>query len=156
MEELKKIVEGEFFRFLKHYINMFGHDSFTNLVELNKVGKKLFKKRFKGVYTPVDIKKIYNKRHGIGSMYILNDLDFPGRHWTALAKISDNTYLFYDSFGRSFEKMFRDKATDEMKRITINTEKDQEQKINEELCGQACLAFLTVYYYYGPQAAYFV
>ena len=58
----------------------------------------------------------------------------PGSHWCAVVK-DKKYYIIYDSFGRDIKLK---------QKINIMTEDDAEQDINEQNCGQRCVAWLVV------------
>ena len=116
-----------------------GHSGVTGEDELSMLGRRLFGPRFIGVFA---IDELPSTRAGGGGMLICNldTREQPGSHWVAIA---DD--WMYDSFGRSlgFSGMH-------------NPEDDSEQDVREENCGQRSLAWLCVYYVYGPKGAKFI
>lgn len=63
----------------------------------------------------------------------------PGTHWVAYRK-RDSDVFYYDSFGVSPpEELIKYFG----KKCRVYTNCEQEQKFNDVICGQLCLAFLT-------------
>lgn len=105
-----------------------GKCSTTAESELNKLGRQLFKKKFKGVFAGDD----NLPKEG---MYIFNTASRAsgGEHWLAHAG-----GLVYDSFGR---RKYGDLTG------------DAEQEDAETNCGQRCLAWLMAYHLLGKDQA---
>jgi hypothetical protein len=98
-------------------------------------GRELFGAKFNGVY-PADVTRPFRGY----SIVNLDGKNEPGSHWVAEA----NT-LIYDSFGRN--GILRGSGVDQY------TDPDAEQKVQEDNCGQRCLAWLCVYHDMGEKAA---
>lgn len=82
------------------------------------------------------------KKH-VGKGYMIVNLDtkeMKGSHWVAIAN-----NLLYDSFGRT--RILGPGAN------LRDVDRDAEQNILEDNCGQRCLAFLAVHKIYGPKVA---
>lgn len=130
-EYLKKIVRP-----------LLGNDT-TYLNDLEKVGRKLFGVKFKGVYPCDKIPKLNDL-----SPYCIANLDNSkqcGSHWIGIAKIhGKNECLVYDSFGRSYKKIIPILGYNGNGKI-INTDRDIEQKVLENNCGERSMAWLCVY-----------
>lgn len=126
-------------------------DKTTYLKQLEGAGKKLLGIKFKGVYPSDKIPKLNDL-----SPYCILNLDSseePGSHWVALGKnIGRSSSIFYDSFGRDHAKIIPNLRYSGNGRI-INTEKDAEQRINQENCGARCLSWLCILDKYGPETA---
>jgi hypothetical protein len=108
----------------------------TNNIQLDKVGKEMFKNKFGGVYSQDEIPKSKTK------YYIVNTdtSDKAGTHWVAVA----DKYI-YDSFGRNTKQLGKYFKKHEL----IPTNKNIEQSILENNCGQRCLAYLNTFNKYG-------
>lgn len=126
-------------------------NSTTYLGTLEKVGKKLFGIKFKGVFPSDKIPKLNDL-----SPYCILNLDSSyegGSHWIALVKLpNEKGALFYDSFGRDYKKIIPEVMLSGNGRIK-NTEDDAEQEIEQEDCGQRCLAFIMLYDKKGEKMA---
>ncbi len=116
----------------------------TTNIELDLFCKKIFGNRFVGTF-PSDL--IPNFLHN-GEMCILNldKSDKPGSHWVALAK-ENHELFFYDSFGRDPKSIIKIN-----KKLKFD-KKDKEQDDDEKNCGQRCITFLIIGFYYGFETA---
>ena len=142
LKDVKKTIEKVYHKNLKIVQDQYTKNNrVTYLDQLDKIGKKLFGTKFHGVYSSDKIPKLNMvKRYCILN---LDRSDQSGSHWVALAKLQDGKTIFYDSFGRCHTKIIPTLNLSGNGRI-VNSEKDREQKIKEENCGQRCLAFLAV------------
>lgn len=144
----KEIAEELYEKELKNVIKFVGNKT-TYSDQLNKVGKRLFKSRFLGVFSsdtiPNEIKK--------GKMAIINldSSNMTGSHWVSICKDSKNIIWVYDSFGRSIHRILP--SIYGKGRIIKSTEKDAEQHVKQTNCGARCLAFLKVFDKYGSKYA---
>lgn len=86
----------------------------------------------------------------IGECLIINTKDAPGEHWCALYMFPSGNTIFYDSFGRTFEELFRQDDG------IGNTEDDREQELIEQNCGQRCIAWLLLARTVGEAGAVWV
>ena len=103
----------------------------TSDTELLNLFEKLFGQRFKGIYS---IDDTFELKQSEMAIFNLDKRNQPGSHWVAVVKDRKH-YIVYDSFGRDIKL--------KQKNI-INTEDDAEQDINEQNCGQRCVAWLVV------------
>jgi len=142
LKGVKKTIEKVYLNNLKDIQNNYTkNDRVTYLDQLYKIGRKMFGNKFHGVFPSDKIPKLNNiKRYCILNLDKSNE---PGSHWVGLAKLKNGQTIFYDSFGRCHTKIIPDLNLSGNGRI-VNSEKDREQKIKEENCGQRCLAFLAV------------
>lgn len=102
--------------------------------QLDKFCKRYFGSLFIGVFPSDNIPELKS-----GEMCILN-LDKssePGSHWVSYSRDEDK-YYFYDSFGRKPRSIIY------LKKRVIYDRVDKEQNINEENCGQRCIAYLII------------
>jgi len=105
--------------------------------QLHKLGKKLFKSKFNGVF-PSDGPKskkgfsIYNTDNGTGE------------HWLAIVNDGDKIY-FYDSFGRQKD----DLSPFFIEKEWIITDKKPEQTFDQKNCGARVISFLESVEKYG-------
>ena len=143
----KKKFEHDYIRALNNIIGVMGNGE-THGGDLQKMGKKLFGPKFKGVYASNTIPKIKVGQYAIVN---LDTTRGPGTHWMALAK-SDKGVCAYDSFGRSVYNVLPSLQQSGNGQI-IEPEKDAEQDVDEENCGQRCLAFLVIFDLYGLEGA---
>lgn len=120
-----------------------GNDT-TYSDELDRKCKKLFGKRFLGVYASNELPKLKNKQ-----MYIANldRSDQPGSHWIAVYKQSGTNYV-YDSFGRPSKRIF--KSVFSKGGAVQDAEYDAEQSDKEENCGLRSVVFLYMCDEFGP------
>ena len=103
----------------------------TSDVQLMDLCLKLFGQRFKGVFS---IDDTFELKHGEMGIFNLDKRNMLGSHWVAVVKDKKH-YIIYDSFGRDIKLK---------QKINIMTEDDAEQDINEQNCGQRCVAWLVV------------
>jgi hypothetical protein len=146
--EIKTAAEKKYQQLVKHFHKVVG-DRTTYDDELRKVAKRLFGRKFMGVFPSDRIPKMKNKQMLIAN---LDSSGEPGSHWVAIVK-ENNTTLVYDSFGRSLHKIlpkFQGRGK------VIMTEKDAEQRISEDDCGARSLAFLSIFHKYGGRYAKFI
>ena len=68
------------------------------------------------------------------AIFNLDKRNQPGSHWCAVVK-DKRHYIIYDSFGRTIPLKQKN---------NIMTDKDAEQDITEQNCGQRCIAWLVV------------
>ena len=106
----------------------------TDNEQLLIVGRALFDKKFKGVYSSDQIPKLKNNE-----MCIVNTDDSSGSgvHWISLYRYKNKTY-FYDSFSRSkneLSKFWKNKTW-----IEANIGRDQ--SYDTEICGAISMAWL--------------
>lgn len=107
--------------------------------ELNLLGRKLFGKRFRGVF-PKDEQPVLKR--GESLIYNLDKKGEPGSHWVAKYHTGQKNFI-YDSFGRKLAKGKNE----------INSDLDAEQKKSENNCGPRCLAWLMCVYQFGIRLA---
>ena len=134
---------------LKDIITHMGKDNTTYEGELKRMGNTLFGNKFHGVYAANEIPVITKMKP-----YCIANLDERGEsgsHWVALVRVNGKEVMFYDSFGRKQTQLLP-KLKIKGKRI-VDTDRDKEQKIIEDNCGQRCLAFLAVYDTFGRNHA---
>ena len=119
---------------LKRFVSAMG-SGLTYSNSLDEMGRREFPDKWKGIF-------MANERYPLKGYSIVNtDMKGqPGEHWTAVAD-----GLFYDSFGRA-------NLIDNLKLKDVDS--DAEQALEEENCGQRCLAFLSVHNSLGPRAAW--
>ena len=130
--------------------NMVGNKT-TFLTQLDKAGKKLFKRKFRGVY-PSDKIPILND---LVPYCILNldRSDQNGSHWIAVVKLPNkDEIMVYDSFGRHHKKIIPYLSTSGNGKVT-NTDLDIEQRILSTDCGARSLGFLLCFDKYGEEVA---
>ena len=124
-------------------------DRTTYLQQLNKVGKEMLGVKYKGTFPSDKIPRLNDL-----SPYCILNLDKstePGSHWVALAKHGNDSIL-YDSFGRDNKKIIPNLRYSGNGQI-FNTDRDVEQKIQEQNCGARCISFLKFLDTYGAKNA---
>lgn len=138
----------QLFKNVNQIINsLIGHDQTTYSDELNKLGKYLFKNKFKGVFSENNIPKLNRNQYCI--------VNIKNEHW--LAMVNDNlknTYV-YDSFGRKSKKILPE-ALKSGNGIIYDTDYNPEQKYKEMDCGQKCLTFICLFDNYGKKITKFI
>lgn len=123
----------------------------TYLGELNRVGKKMFGIKFKGVFASDKIPPL----NDLAPYCILNldKSDEPGSHWISVAKSPKGDYSYcYDSFGRRNTDIIPTLKKSGNGRI-IDTDYDANQKVKELNCGQKSLGWLYMFDKYGEDIA---
>lgn len=135
---LEKQVENEYKFFLKKICSELG-TGITNTKQLMNKGRDLFGDLFRGVY-PSDM--IPSLISGQCLIFNLDKRNQPGTHWCAMYKHGRSVY-YYDSFGR---KVLKGAGA-------LSSDKDVEQKMTENNCGQRCLAWLICVYLLGIDKA---
>lgn len=128
------------------------HNGETTNIELDKLGKRLFRDKYKGTVS-VDMMPQRVKGMKVNDCLIFN-LDTAsqgGSHWVAVYKFGPKT-LFYDSFGRTANHIVESRGF-EIPTPYLNTELDPEQNQKELNCGQRCMTFLLICKYFGYRLA---
>jgi NDP-sugar pyrophosphorylase family protein len=147
----EKHVELMYNKILKDIISLVG-DDVTYLSELEKVGKKLFGVKFKGVFPSNHIPKLNDL-----SPYAILNLDTSkqsGSHWIAIAKHPHkNETLIYDGFARKGRTIIKSLYYSGNGRIIDSDLKDSEQTVSENSCGARAITFLMVLDKFGWDAA---
>jgi ribosomal protein S17E len=137
---VKKKAEDLYNKYFKEIVNKYGNKE-TNSIQLNKIGKKLFGKKFKGVFASDQIPIM---RGGQYAIINLDDSSKNGSHWISLVKGFKGHSYVYDSFGRKHWKIIPS-LVQSGNGVILETEDDKEQSIDSEACGQHSLSFLCVY-----------
>ena len=134
-------------RYLDQYISVFGHEKITSDIEIDAIMRQFHPRdKFLGVFAADETPKSYCK----GQVWIQNNLDRKdgGEHWVGMGALSNRCVMLYDSFGRDFgPNTFRGI------RQYVNTDRDVEQHIKEDNCGQRCCAWVSVFLNHGPSMA---
>lgn len=118
--------------------------------ELNKIGVKLLKKKFKGVFPSDKIPRLSEyKKYAILNLDKSNEA---GSHWIAIAYDDKNVYV-YDSFGRKSSKIIPSLKLSGNGRVREGSDYDAEQKIREDNCGGRSMAWLLFFDRYGVENA---
>lgn len=117
--------------------------------QLNEYGRKLFGRRFLGVFSSDKLPRRLKSRQ----MYIAN-LDpssQPGSHWVGAYKSGNNGKIYmYDSFGRSTSRIIPSANRRYGSGNVKDTQYDAEQKKRETNCGQRCLSALMLFDHIDP------
>lgn len=141
-----------FFNYVKNINKLIGHSNTTFSDELNKIGKHLFKNKFKGVYPADQIPKLGKNKYCILNLDKSNE---QGSHWIALANDRNGNTYIYDSFGRSSKKIIPSLYNSGNGKIK-DTDKNPEQRLRDNNCGQLSLGFLKMFDKYGPNITKFI
>lgn len=139
----KKKAENAYNHYLKLIQSKYGNKE-TSSSELKKIGKRLFKNKFVGVFPSDRIPKMQNNQYAIVN---LDSSDQAGSHWVSIAKSNKGIHI-YDSFGRKVKKILPSLKQSGNGTI-FEPEADVEQSQESENCGQRCLASLCVYDNFG-------
>jgi hypothetical protein len=111
--------------------------------DLDKVGRKLFGKKYAGTWPADKLPKLDSERP-----YCILNVDksgLSGSHWIGCV-YSKGDILVYDSFGRKSSKLM----PDSFEGLKIrDTEYDVEQKIEELNCGARAMTAILIYNDYG-------
>lgn len=143
----EKQVERVFSKHKRQMIKRLGIEPTTD-EQLTRVGRELFNTKYIGTF-PQDYKpKASPKRQ----YFIINTHTSgqPGEHWVAIVK-NGKTYYIYDSFARSASKLlpvFIGKLSK-----YIESDKGDQEQHGGAICGQLCLAWLTVVHTLGVRNA---
>ena len=121
--------------------------STTTSSQLDKVGRQ-FLPQFKGSHAADQIPNLNNQQCTILN---LDKLGSPGSHWIGVFK-SNDLYHIYDSFGRSTRQIIP--SLDDLS--VQDADYDAEQDINQNNCGQRCLAWLILASYWNIKTAMMV
>ena len=151
-EYFKKEGERLYRRYLKQAEKIVGNST-TYSTQLDRVCRKLFGRKFLGIYTSDRIPERIRR----GDMLIANlDSSYePGSHWVAICKEKNSDLIWlYDSFGREIHKILPE--IEGKGRIVESTERDKEQHKSETNCGARCIAFLMVFNLKGSDYAKYI
>ena len=123
----------------------------TYLTQLDKVGRKLFGTKFRGVYPSDRIPKLTDS-----TPYAILNLDKEsgiGTHWISVCKIpGKNETMIYDSFGRHHKKIISTLNLSGNGKI-INTKLDAEQRLFATDCGSRSICWIMLFDKHGPDVA---
>ena len=149
--EKEKEVLSFFNKTKKNIISLYGNKGLDNY-QIDEIGKKYLKHKFKGVYA------VDNLLFKPGSYIVNTDKhNKPGLHWVAVKQTKTKIYI-YDSFSRKSSKILKilyDKAIKKgLKIIDVNTERDQYDK--SELCGPISLSRLITMNTFGIKYGYII
>jgi len=147
-KDKKQLAEFKYEKYFDKMRRILGNTT-TYDSDLRRTAKRLFGKRFMGVYAANRIPQSIGK----GKLLIINldDADEPGSHWIGAAKDNQNTIWVYDSFGRNIHRILPSIYTS--KRKIRSTERDAEQTAKEQNCGARVVAWLQVFAKYGAEYA---
>ena len=136
-------------KLLKRVENLIGNDKTTFSTDLNNVGKYLFGKKFRGVFSADQIPKLTSQQpYCIVNLDTSNEL---GSHWVSLAKQNGKVY-FYDSFGRPNKHILPLLSKSGNGKI-LDTDEDREQGFADTDCGQRSLCWILLFDEYGAEKA---
>jgi len=143
-ERIVMKIYNEYYQMLKPKIGT----NTTFQSELLRIGKQLFKSKFRGVFPKDRIPSSLRNNH----MYIINldNSTEAGSHWCSVYAYKNNIYL-YDSFGRSNTNILPElKKTYKNKKI-IDCQRDKEQKKSQNDCGLRSMVTLVMFSQYNPE-----
>jgi len=122
-------------RYLKMFTRALRHNGITGEDEIARVMRGCLKKKFLGVFAQDETPKKFKK----GDVWIANTEPriSGGEHWVAFGALSKSHVMIYDSFGRDLGKRYGLSYE--------NTDRDAEQVIQEDNCGQRCCAWLVLF-----------
>ena len=123
--------------------------------DIHKVGKKLFKKKFIGVFASDTVPHLKNNmKHNQYCIFNVDKLGQAGSHWVATAKdIKSIDQYVFDSYGRQTQNLvplFKPKYP------IKDTDYDPDQTIEQIDCGLRCLAWLMLFDKKGWEYARFI
>lgn len=125
----------------------------TEDMELQRSGKKMLGRAFKGVYAADTLPSLSSG----GPAYLIVNADShsePGSHWMGLAK-SGNSLYFYDSFGRMPADILpilpTYAAKNGLRLVAGRSAPEQNRKQSD--CGARTLAWLLLFKMYGSRVA---
>ena len=151
---LKARAEGLYEKYLIKMRSRVGSTT-TYDKQLHKVAKKLYGKKFKGVFSADKIPKLKRNTAVIAN---LDNSDEPGSHWVGIVNDKHDIAWVYDSFGRTLHKILPDWEADNddvYDKIKM-TESDAEQHPREHDCGARVLAWLEVFFKHGAKYAKYI
>lgn len=147
---IKKKAEQIYIDVLERMIKILGNTTTYN-TDLQKIGKKLFKHKFVGVFSSDNIPHLKKNE-----LCILNlDKSYQtGSHWVGMVMDEKYNVWIYDSFARDINTILPDlkKQYNSIK----TTEQDAEQKISQNNCGARTMAFLYVFHKCGVRYAKYI
>jgi len=127
----------------------------TYMSDIDSIGHRFLKHKFKGVYPSDKIPKLSDL-----TPYAILNLDKseePGSHWIAIAKIPGKTkkIALYDSFGRHHSKIIKNIELSGNGKI-INSDPDAEQSFEENDCGSRSIGWLLLFENFGVKKALYI
>lgn len=144
MEKKINILFQDYYKQIVKYLK---HDETTNNDELNKLGKKIFGEKFKGVFSSDRIPEFKSKEMAIVN---LDGSNKSGSHWVAFYKENNNLWI-YDSFGRSVYSILP--VLKKYRGNIREADDDPEQTTSEKNCGHLSMAWLCVAHFHGVKLA---
>ncbi len=136
MDKLINDIYKDYMSILKPYI---GNDT-TFSDGLAQKGRKIFGRRFRGVFASDELPRINNKQMYIANLDKHNER---GSHWIGVYKHNDLLFI-YDSFGRSSKKIFPSIFHRKGSGV-VDTEYDSEQHVKEDNCGLRSMVSLYMF-----------
>lgn len=134
----EKHVENHFRKHRDKLFKKFGRKALDNF-QLDKICKDYLKSKYIGTFAQDKIP--LNKE---GYMIVNTDKSGkPGTHWVAIYS-TNKTFYVYDSYGRSTKSLLKilTKKLKNKKIKIVDSDRDQEQRGNSEVCGVLCCAWL--------------
>lgn len=133
---------------LKQIESMLGTDGSTYTDQLNKIGKEILGDKYVGTFSSDKIPQLTDKHPY--AIINLDDSSSPGSHWVAIAQ-KNNIYYVYDSFGRKSSTILPSLKGGKFK--IKDSDRDVEQDILEENCGQRSMSWIVVFDQFGKKLA---
>ncbi len=141
--------EKIYYKIYNKVVNDFGHNGMTRTNELNDFGDRMWGGKFLGSF-PQD--KLPEKIYSNPVKYAIINVDttgMKGSHWVAVSGIPDSKKIMvFDSFGRASKNLLPVLQKQAGGNI-IDTDRDAEQKLIQDSCGQYSLAWLLFRDKYG-------
>ena len=142
-KDLKYKILKEYEKLLMKAEDILGNGSTTNM-QLEILGKFLFKEKFLGVYSANTFPHMLNNE-----MLIINTdpSTKSGTHWISVFKYK-NKYYCYDTFNRDIKTLFSPYLKN--KKNIVNANIDRDESFSEDNCGQRAICWLILANKYGP------
>ena len=149
----EKDLEKEFRILVKKYNKILGSNGTWGDV-LGKLGKKLYGKKFCGIYDQKNMPWGKIKKSKCLYGILNNDYEGPGIHWLAFY-VKDKQFYVWDSYGRSMKEIvpvLEKKLKSQRIRYQSN-DRDRNQTDTQKDCGSRCFAWLEIVHNLGIRKA---
>lgn len=141
-----------FRNYFKQIVKYLKHGNTTYSDELEKLGKKLFGNKFKGVFASDQIPQLKNTEMAIVNLDKSNE---PGSHWVAIYKSNNNIWI-YDSFGRSTYSILPNLKKSGNGNVKEADNDPEQFGTKSEECGQLSISWLCVADKHGVELAKYI
>ena len=125
-------------------------DRVTYMDQLERYGHRELGDAFLGVHMLDRIPRVLPEQCLIANTDLSSQ---PGEHWVAFYRSRDGKLYQYDSFGRAPARLMPGALKRAGGGIYGHVDRDAEQRVSEENCGQRCLAWLVLAKNYGAELA---